>query len=138
MDIIETLRNSKKELLEAQAKDFEKWSKLKHTKEDLNLFLNFNIANIKFQKKNNEIENIICTSNIFLIDILKNKKDVLKKNKFDNKHITKIETNNIIKTYDMIHKHTISIPLKDWSIINFISITPENIKILQEVLENIL
>ena len=138
MDIIETLRNSKKELLEAQAKDFEKWSKLKHTKEDLNLFLNFNIANIKFQKKNNEYENIIYTSNIVLIDILKNKNDVLKKNKFNNNYVTKIEKENIIKTYDIIHKHTISIPLKEWAIINFISITPENIKILNEVLENIL
>lgn len=46
MDIIKALRTSGNKLLETEAKDIASWSKLKHNKRDLELFLNFNVAEI--------------------------------------------------------------------------------------------
>lgn len=40
------MRESNSELLKAQTNDISTWSKLKHNKEDLELFLQFNIAYI--------------------------------------------------------------------------------------------
>ena len=48
-DIIKTLRESNSLLLKAEAEDIAKWSKLRHTKSDLELFLQFNIAEIEFR-----------------------------------------------------------------------------------------
>lgn len=47
-DIISKMRRSRIKLLQTEAEDLAKWSKLSHTKEDLELFLNYNIAEMKF------------------------------------------------------------------------------------------
>jgi len=47
-DIISKMRSSGITLLQTEAEDLAKWSKLSHTKEDLELFLNYNIAEMKF------------------------------------------------------------------------------------------
>lgn len=46
MDLIKLMRKSGNEMLETEARDLAQWSKLKHNKSDLELFLNFNIAEI--------------------------------------------------------------------------------------------
>jgi hypothetical protein len=139
MNIIDLLRNSNKELLKAEAEDISKWSKLKHNKEDLNLLLKFNIAEIEYKKTDNKSSSIVCTSNSVLIDTIHVKHKDLKKAKlkYNLKDVVP-EKNNKLKTFDLIDKKIKTLPLTDWKIKNFISITPENILILHELLENIL
>lgn len=51
-DIIEKLRESKNKLLEGEAENLAYWKKLRHNKEDFELFLNNNIAEVWFKTKN--------------------------------------------------------------------------------------
>jgi len=51
-DIIDKLRESKNKLLEGEAENIMYWKKLRHNKEDFELFLNNNIAEVWFKTKN--------------------------------------------------------------------------------------
>lgn len=134
-DIIKTLRESNSLLLKAEAEDIAKWSKLRHTKSDLELFLQFNIAEIKFRSLDGKDDSIICTSNIPLMKVLETKKPE------DKKKIKDIKNNGIITkdlksvlTWDLIDNKYKTISLNAWQITNFISITPKNILILDELI----
>lgn len=50
-DFVEKLLNSGNKVLESAGKDLTKWSKLKHNKQDLELFLQFNLAHLRFLPK---------------------------------------------------------------------------------------
>ena len=45
-EFIDILKNSKNRILVSEASNLGKWSQLKHNKESLELFLNYNIAEI--------------------------------------------------------------------------------------------
>ncbi len=47
--LIDKLKSSGKEVLEAQGAGLEMWKSLKHNKHDLELFLQFNITELRFK-----------------------------------------------------------------------------------------
>lgn len=122
-----------------KAEDLAKWNKLRHCKEDLELFLTFNIAEILYVNEKNKVITTLCTSNTVLINVIKTKS---KKGKKSVKLIESdgIHTRNMdsIDTWDIVHKHTITIPLKSWQIINFKTISISNILQLDELINKIL
>lgn len=134
-DIIKTLRESDSLLLKAEAEDIAKWSKLRHTKSDLELFLQFNIAEIEFRTLDGKDDSIICTSNIPLMKVLETKKPEDKKKIKDikNNGITTKDIKSVL-TWDLIDNKYKTISLNAWQITNFISITPKNILILDELI----
>lgn len=134
-DIIKTLRESDSLLLKAEAEDIAKWSKLRHTKKDLELFLQFNIAEIKFRSLDGKDANIICTSNIPLMKVIETKKleDKKKIKDIKNNGITTKDIKSVL-TWDLIDNKYKTISLNAWQITNFISITPKNILILDELI----
>lgn len=141
MNIVETLRNSDNKLLKATAADFAKWSKLKHNKECLNLLLQFNIVEIRYQNSAGTYSDGVFTSNSVLINIINKTVEEVKKLKAIKTLSPKavpIEKDNIVKTYDLKDKTPKTINLKSWDVLNFISITPENVEILHQLLIDIL
>lgn len=136
--IIEKMQKSESQLLKQQAEDLAKWSKLRHTKQDLELFLQFNIAEIQFRAKQ-EIRTILCTSNTTLIKIIAAKKVNDKKQLADEKS-DGIRTKDLtsVLTWDLIDKSYKTINLTSWQIINFISIFPSNILLLDEILNKVI
>ena len=139
MDIIKALRTSGNKLLETEAKDIASWSKLKHNKRDLELFLNFNVAEIQFKKKSGEMTSVVCTSNTTLVKImsLKRKKDKIEALRLKSKGLKSHESMSTT-TWDIINNKMITMMLSSWQIMNFISITEENILILDEMMNDIL
>lgn len=138
-DLIQTLRESDAELLKAEAADLAKWSKLKHVKQDFELFLQFNIAHVSFTTVDGKEDSIICTSNTALLKVM-NEKDPEKKQKLAKFRGSGIKTKDMhfVKTWDLVDKTYKMVSLKSWQIDNFISITPDNVLILDELLNNLL
>ena len=117
MDIIKLLRESDNKLAKAEAFDLATWSKLKHCKEDLELFLNYNIAQIRFKTKDGEESEIICTSNTTLIQIISAKYEK------DKKKIVKLKSKGMktpkmgsVMSWDLIDNKPKTISLKSWAI----------------------
>lgn len=75
MDFISQMRSSGNKLLETEAQDLATWSKLRHNKQDLELFLNFNIAEITFKTKDGKDTSVIGTANTALVKVFSAKKD---------------------------------------------------------------
>ena len=141
MNIIEKMRESNVKLLEAEAKDLAAWSKTKYTKKDIELFLAFNIAEVKFKTLKGEDRTILCTSNMPLIKILAEaKKENKKKIAASASRATGIRTRSphTIDTWDLVENKRKTVSLGSFSVINFISITPENILILDELAHSII
>ena len=139
MNIIEKMRQSGVKLLQTQSEDIAKWSKCRHTKEDLELLLNFNIAEIEFRKADGKFTTILCTSNMPLVKALTAlKKDDQKR--FLTERSTGIRTADkmSVDTWDLIDNKRKTMLLTAWQITNFISITSENSLVLIELLKNIL
>ena len=133
------MRESSSELLKAESKDLAKWSKLKHVKDDFELFLQFNLAEIEFKTLDGKDDSIICTSNTALIKILSTKKPEEKQKliKFKGPGI-KSKDPKYVKTWDLVNNTYKTIYLKSWQIANFISISPDNVLILDELINKIL
>jgi len=129
--IISKMRNSDDALLESEAKDIEIWKNLDHNKTGLECFLNFNIAELSFKTMHGKNANIICTSNTTLIKVMSLQKDKDKKEvsslKSDGIHTNDTTT---IDTWDLVDNHIKTVSLKSWKIMNFISIRPDNILLL--------
>lgn len=139
MDIIKQMRDSGNKLLQTEAEDVALWSKLKHNKEDLQLFLNHNIAEISFVTKDGNETQGIFTSNMALVKIISETK---KQNK--QKIAKKINGKGIITkdpfsvdSWDLLDNRRKTISLKSWQILNYISISPKNVLVLDEVLKKI-
>lgn len=138
-DLIQTMRSSNDVLLQAEAADLARWSKLRHVKQDFELFLQFNIAHVSFTTVDGKEDSIICTSNNALLKILK-EKTLEKKQKLVNFRGSGIKTKDMhfVKTWDLVDKTYKMVSLKSWQIDSFISITPDNVLILDELLNNLL
>ena len=139
MDVISKLRSSNAELLKAEAVDLAKWSKLRHVKEDFELFLNFNIAEVEFKTADGKDRKIICTSNTTLVELFSLVKDN-ERAKVAKKQSAGIKTRDktSVDTWDLVENKRKTVKLKSWQIVNFISITPENILILDELVRKLL
>ena len=110
-DLVEKLLSSGNKVLEAAGKELPKWKKLKHNKQDLELFLQFNIAHIKYRPKNEVVmKDIVCTSSTRFIKVFSklkesDKKHALKKTKNDG---IKTKDKNSVLTYNLLenkYKH---------------------------------
>ena len=139
MDFIQQMRASGNKLLETEAQDLATWSKLKHNKQDLELFLNFNIAEIEFKTKSDEKATVIGTANTSLVKVFSEKKDV------DKQKAAKLKSSGMrtkdstsVQIWDLVENKPKTIMLSAWSIKNFISISEKNILVLDEVLRDLL
>ena len=139
MDFIQQMRASGNKLLETEAQDLATWSKLKHNKQDLELFLNFNIAEIEFKTKSDEKATVIGTANTSLVKVFSAKKDV------DKQKAAKLKSSGMrtkdstsVQIWDLVDNKPKTIMLSAWSIKNFISISEKNILVLDEVLRDLL
>ncbi len=139
MDFIQQMRASGNKLLETEAQDLATWSKLKHNKQDLELFLNFNIAEIEFKMKSDEKATVIGTANTSLVKVFSAKKDV------DKQKAAKLKSSGMrtkdstsVQIWDLVENKPKTIMLSAWSIKNFISISEKNILVLDEVLRDLL
>lgn len=76
LDLVEKMAKSGNPVLEAAANDMSKWSKLKHNKEDLELFLQYNLVHMKFRPKGHAtFKEIVCTSNTRFIEVFSKLKE---------------------------------------------------------------
>ena len=139
MDLIKLMRKSGNEMLETEARDLAQWSKLKHNKSDLELFLNFNIAEIQFKTKDNKDSSIIGTANTTLVKVFSAIKDE------DKQKASKLKSSGMrtkdstsVHIWDLVENKMKTMLLNSWSIKNFISITEENILLLDKVLRELL
>lgn len=139
MDIIKKLRESGNKLLQTEAEDMAKWSKLRHSKADLELFLAFNIAEIEFKGSDGEAHSVVCTSSTPFINVFKALK-AKDKAKFAKTASSGIKTNKMdsVMSWDLVDCKMKTISLKSWQIKNFISISKDNILVLDQVIRNIL
>ena len=133
------LSTSGNKLLETEAEDLAMWQKLKHNKEDLELFLNHNVAEIKFLKSDGSESEVFGTSNVALIKVFSAKKDKDKiKAKYLNSSGMRSKKSNSVEIWDLIENKQKTMILKSWQIENFITISEKNILILDQVLHDIL
>ena len=139
-DIIQLMRKSDKSLMLAESTDIANWKNLTHNKTGLETFLQFNIAELQFKYMNSSFyTKIVCTSNTQLIKVLQaarmpQKIKMLKQTAFDG--IRTHDTTSIL-TYDIVGNTYKTVSLKAWEILNFISITPQNVMLLDEVIRRI-
>lgn len=131
---LDKVKNTGNKLLEAELEGLSKWEKLRHTKDDLELFLNFNIAEIIYLTKDGHQKSIICTSNTPLINIFNTKK-LADKQSFakENSDGIKTKDRSSVDTWDLLENKRKTISLTSWQIVNFISISPDNILILDKI-----
>lgn len=82
---------------------------------------------------------VVCTSNTTLIKImsLKRKKDKIEALRLKSQGLKSRESASTT-TWDIINNKMITMMLSSWQIMNFISITEENILILDEMMNDIL
>ena len=136
VDLIEKLAKSGNKVLEAASNDFAKWSKLKHSKKDLEVFLEFNIAHLKFRPKNAvAMKEIVCTSNTKFISLFSALKASSKKRALaqQNAGISTKDLSSIL-TYNLIERKYNTIDLSNWELVSFITISEDNIEIIDKAI----
>ncbi len=137
-DILKVLKNSGNSVLEANSRDMEDWSKLKHTKKHLEYFLNRNIAELKFKTLKGEDRDCLYTSNttfIKLFSIAAGQRDKVVKEKSEG--IATREMTSVM-SWNLIDRKLNTIPLRSWEIVNWIGINEKNILILHEFVNRLL
>ena len=138
-NFIEVLKKSEDKILESNAEDIQDWSKLKHTKADLEVFLNYNIAEIAFKTLKGEDRTAIVTSNTMMIKLLESKKSAPKE---ELEEIAKLSSKGIhskdtlsVDTWNLMEKKMYTIPLKSWQIMNWIAISEKNSLVLNDIIK---
>lgn len=137
-DLIAQMRAGSK-ILQTEAEDIQKWSKLKHNKSDLELFLAFNIAELKFKTVDGADAYGIFTGNMPLVEVMQAAKAADKK-KIVKKKAAAIRTKDpfSVDAWDLVDNKRKTVSLRSWQIVNFLTISPENILVLDEVIKQIL
>lgn len=139
--LIDRLKASGKEVLEAQGNGIEMWKTLKHNKHDLELFLQFNITELRFKPKGTrDFKTIVCTSNTRLISVFQALKEIDKKKAFKSIPFDGIKTknSNSIMTFNLIDNKYNTILLSAWELGSFVTITENNLLIIDALLCNLL
>lgn len=140
LDLVEKMASSGNKVLEAAAKDVSLWSKLHHTKLDLELFLKHNIVHLKFKPRGHATyKEIVCTSNTRLIEVFSALKESQKKkalhSKFDG--ISTKDPTSVL-TYSMLENKYNTVDLTSWEILAFLTVTEDNIEVLDAVANELL
>lgn len=138
--LVEMMAKSGNSVVEAASKDVASWSKLKHSKKDLEFFLKHNIAHLKFKPKNAAVfKEIVCTSNTRFIKVFSALKESQKKNAlktpFDG-----ISTDDpaSVLTFNLIENKYNTVSLGQWEILFFLTIKEDNIEELDKVANELL
>lgn len=139
-DLVEKLLESGNKVLEAAGNDISKWRSLKHTKQDLEVFLANNLVHLKFRPKGAAVmKEIVCTSSTPFIRAFSLLKEQDKRKAFRAKNLgIKTKDPSTVMTYDVLEGKNCTVSLDFWEIVSFISITPENIAVLDEVANSLL
>lgn len=139
---IELLKESGNKFLEKQSEYAEMWSKLKHTKADLELFLKHNIAELRFKPKgsSSETKTIVCSSNVRLIALFhavkkSDREEILKKVPFGG---IKTKEKNKVLTFNLVDDTYNTVSLKSWELGNFVTLTEDNVELLDLVVKDVL
>ena len=141
INLIDKLKSSGKEILEAQSNGIELWKNLKHNKHDLELFLQFNISELRFKPKDaKEFKTIVCTSNTRLISVFQALKEIDKKKAFRSTPFDGIKTRDStsILTFNLVDNKYNTISLRAWKLGSFVTITPKNVELLDTLLADLL
>ena len=121
---IEKLQNSGNKLLDGVAKDLMDWSKLKHNKECLELFLSHNIA-VVFVENGGAGEEYLVSSNPTYLTYLNGQRVERNKNKVVRilssspkfAKIFKSSNQKIVRTWNLIKNNKLEIPMTgNWAI----------------------
>lgn len=134
--IISVLKKSDHPLLIAAVRDGAKWMKLRHAKQDLELFLAHNIARIRFKTKSDgKYSEVVCTGNNRLMKVLMAVRNTDKVDLVKTPFVG-IKTNDSasVTAYDIESNHLKTISLKSWEILEFVTITEENVLILDAII----
>ena len=140
IDLVEKMAKSGNKVLEAAANDMSKWSKLKHDKQGLELFLTYNLVHLKFKLKGKDTrKEIVCTSNNRFIKVFSALKESMKKRamqtKFDG---LKTEDKSSVLTYNLLEGKYNTVDLHEWEIVSFITMSEDNIDMLDKVANEML
>lgn len=141
MNFIQRLKATKHPMLVSEAQAIEKWKDLSHNKSGLELFLQFNIAELRFKPKSLlPFKNIICTSNTQFISVFSQRRESLKAKAAATVAFSGIYTNNVdsIMTFNLLTNRYNTVSLRAWEIVNFVSIVPDNVVILDSLVNDIL
>lgn len=141
---LQTLSESSNRLLVSNAETMGDWNKLKHNKESLELFLNHNLAEVFFTAEDGGERKVIASSNTTLVKMfsLKKgpsyKKEIANLSRMASKGIHTKDTFNVL-TWDFINNRYCTIPTRGmWYLGNWISLSEENIALLNETMRDIL
>ncbi len=140
VDLVEKMAASGNKLLEAAANDLQKWSKLKHSKQGLELFLTHNITHLKFLPKGHAVfKEIVCTSNTRFIQLFSALKSSQKKRALKSR-TDGIKTKDMssVLTYSLVDNKYCTVDLSRWEIVAFITISEDNIEVLDKVANEML
>lgn len=139
MDILE---KSKNKLLESAAADIADWSKLRHDKECLELFLGHNVA-VVFVEGMGEF---LVSSNPVYLHYLNGQRVEKNKNKvvkmaMSPKFAKLLKSRNqaIVRTWDLIKNNKLEIPMEStWAIRRWVGVNKDNIPALAVATDEIL
>ena len=138
-NFLDKVKDTGNKLLGAELVGLSKWEKLRHTKDDLEFFLNFNIAEIQYLTNEGQQRSIVCTSNTSLVNAFNTKKQA-DKQAFTKENSVGIKTKDrsSVDTWDLIANKRKTVNLSSWQIVNFITISPDNILILDKIFNELL
>lgn len=142
--LISVLKHSDNLLLESEGENVSVWGNLKHNKQDLELFLTYNLAELQYATKNKKLKTIVCSSNETLIHVLTKKINTNPKNdkpvevKVSKKNKFKTHDKMSVLTWDLMDMKFKTVDLSNWYVSNFIPITDDNIILLDKVIKEIL
>lgn len=140
-DLVEKLLNSGNKVLEAAGKELPKWKRLKHNKRDLELFLRFNIAHIKYKPKTSAVlKDIVCTSSTRFIEVFSMLKESDKMHAVKHAKDSGIHTEDksSVLTFNLLENRYETMVLDTWEIVSFLTITQDNIEILDSAVNDLL
>ena len=139
--LIDQLKKSGKRVLEAQGESAELWTKLKHNKQDLEIFLQFNIAELRFKPKDSkDFKTVVCTSNTRLIKVFQAAKSLDKKKLLATTPFAGIKTKDptSVLTFNLVDNTFNTVLLRAWELGSFITITEKNVEALDALLTDLL
>lgn len=144
-DFIKILSESNNKLLVSNSETMTEWSKLKHNKEGLELFLNYNLAEVYFEDNEGTLKKVIACSNTSLIKMFSLKREssgykstVRKLAGMKSKGIHNKEKTNVL-TWNFLKNDYCRINItKTWYLGQWITLSENNVVILNETMKDIL
>ena len=140
LDLVEKMASSGNKVLEAAANDIAKWSKLKHDKEGLELFLQYNLTHMRFKPRGHATwKEIVCTSNTRFIQVFSALKTSQKKKALRSRlDGIKTKDKTSVLTYNLLEGKYNTIDLSTWELLSFITMSEDNIELLDKVANEML